>query len=393
MIERQSLLPPIWVDTKAGFRVMLANLQGEPELAVDTESNSLYVYEEQVCLIQISVPGADYLIDPLALDDISGLGPLFADPGVLKVLHGAEYDMAVLERDFRFAFKNLFDTMWASRILGWSAHGLGDLLAERFGVHMNKKFQRANWGIRPLPPAQLDYARLDTHYLLALYRIQKEELDETGRWPQAEHRFAELAKVRWQPRDFQSDDFWRLPGVRDLDDRGRGVLRELYIYREQRARAENRPVFRVISNKALLMMSERRPADFRELQQIQGISPRMVKKYGRALLAAIRRGESQPLPWRDRPRPPRNANSNDHGRPSPDAQARFDALRTWRNATAEERGVAPDIVLSNHVLWDVANRNPRSFQDLTDDNLLADWQAKEFGYDLLAVLRGVRTKR
>ncbi|MBN1658923.1 MAG: HRDC domain-containing protein [Anaerolineae bacterium] len=393
MIDRQSLPPPIWVDTQANFRLMLANLQGEPGLAVDTESNSLYVYAEQVCLIQISVPGADYLIDPFVLDDISGLGPLFADPGVLKVLHGAEYDVAVLERDFGFTFQNLFDTMWASRILGWPAHGLGDLLAERFGVHMNKKFQRANWGIRPLPPAQLDYARLDTHYLLALYHIQKQELDATGRWPQAQHRFADLVKVRWQPRGFQPDDFWRLSGVCDLDDPGRGVLRELYTYRDQRARAENRPVFRVISNKALLMMSERRPANYRELQQISGISPRMVKKYGRALLTAIRRGEAQPLAWRDRPCLPRRDELNDHIRPSPNAQARFEALRTWRNATAQARGVAPDIVLSNHVLWDVANRNPRNYQDLTDDNLLADWQVKEFGDDLLAILRRVRATR
>jgi ribonuclease D len=199
--------------------------------------------------------------------------------------------------------------------------------------------------------------------------------------------------VRWQPRGFQPDDFWRLSGVRDLDDQGRGVLRELYTYRDQRARAENRPVFRVISNKALLMMSESRPANYRELQQIHGISPRMVKQYGRGLLTAIRRGEAQPLAWRDRPRPAQRADSNDHGRLSPDAQARFDALRTWRNAAAEARGVAPDIVLSNHVLWDVANRNPRNYEDLTDDNLLADWQVKEFGNDLLAVLRRVRTTR
>ena len=124
MNQQQHLPQPIWVDTQAGVRAMLTHLQGEPALAVDTESNSLYVYQEQVCLIQISVPGTDYLVDSLAPIDISGLGPLLADPGVLKVLHGAEYDLIVLHRDFQFTVTNLFDTMWASRILGCPAHGL-----------------------------------------------------------------------------------------------------------------------------------------------------------------------------------------------------------------------------------------------------------------------------
>ena len=119
MNDGRSLPPPIWVDKPAGLRAMLAHLRGEPALAVDTESNSLYAYQEQVCLIQISVPGADFLIDPLALHELPGLGALLGNPAVLKVFHGAEYDLAVLHRDYNFIVANLFDTMWASRILGW----------------------------------------------------------------------------------------------------------------------------------------------------------------------------------------------------------------------------------------------------------------------------------
>ncbi|MGD9144015.1 MAG: ribonuclease D, partial [Anaerolineae bacterium] len=140
MKDQQPLPPPIWVDTQPAFRAMLSHLRGERALAVDTESNSLYVYREQVCLIQISVPGTDYLVDPLSMDDLSDLGPLLADSAVLKVLHGAEYDLSVLYRDFGFTFAHLFDTMWASRILGWPAHGLAALLKMQFGVHLNKKY-------------------------------------------------------------------------------------------------------------------------------------------------------------------------------------------------------------------------------------------------------------
>jgi ribonuclease D len=382
-----SLPPPIWVDKPASFRAMLAHLRGEPALAVDTESNSLYVYHERVCLIQISVPGTDYLVDSLALDDLYGLGPLLADPAVLKVFHGAEYDLSVLHRDFRFVVAHLFDTMWASRILGWPAHGLAALLKAHFGVTLNKKYQRANWGLRPLPPAQLDYARLDTHYLLPLHEIQVRELETSERWPQARHRFNQLVQTRWEPKAFDRDGFWRLSGVRDLDDAGRGVLRELYLFRDERARAENRPPFKVLTNKVLLALSEERPEALSRLHQVKGISRRMVGKHGRGLLDAIRQGAKQPLAWEERPRTNHDSGRGYNGRPSAACQARFEALRTWRNAAAEGRGVEPDMVLTNQTLWAIAQRNPRKLGDLTQDGLLAPWQADEFGTGLLAVLK------
>jgi ribonuclease D len=387
MEHQQPLPPPIWVDTEPGFRAMLAHLRGEPSLAVDTESNSLYVYKEQVCLIQISVPGADYLVDSLVLDDLSELGPLLADPDVLKVFHGAEYDASVLYRDFGFTISSLFDTMWASRILGWPAHGLAALLEAHFGVHLNKKYQRANWGVRPLPAPQLDYARLDTYYLLPLHEIQARALEARNRWPQARYRFAKVAAARGEPKQFDPHGFWKMSGVRNLDDVGRGVLQKLYVYRDQLARSENRPPFRVISNQALLALSERRPQNRQALQRIKGVSPRMAGRYGRGLLAAIRQGEDQPLAWSDRVRPSNGSNRRQNGRPSAACHARFEALRTWRNATAEKRGVEPDIVLTNSTLWAVACQNPTSRAELAGEDLLAPWQVNEFGDDLLAVIQ------
>jgi ribonuclease D len=366
---------------------MMAHLRGEPALAVDTDSNSLYAYRERVCLIQISVPGTDYLIDPLALDDLSALGPLLADKHVLKVLHGAEYDLIVLQRDFGFTFTNLFDTMWASRILGWPAHGLAALLKSQFGVSLNKKYQRANWALRPLPPEQLDYARLDTHYLLPLRDIQAQELEATGRWPQARHRFRKLSQTQWEPKEFDSEGFWHVSGSRDLDNVGRGVLRQLYLYREDRARAEDRPPFKVLSNRAMVALSEQRPSSAKAMVQIKGISNRIARKYGDGILAAIHRGSRQPLTWQERPRSDNGSNRGSNGRPSPASQARFDALRSWRNATAEARGVDPDIVLTNDLLWSVANSNPRSPAELARAGVLAPWQVDEYGKDLVDVVR------
>lgn len=386
MKEQQTLPPPIWVDTAPGFRAMLAHLRDEPALAVDTESNSLYVYHEQVCLIQISVPGTDYLVDPMTMRDISGLGPLLADPAVLKVLHGAEYDVSVLHRDFGFALTNLFDTMWASRILGWSAHGLAALLQTHFGVTLNKKFQRANWGVRPLPPKQLDYARLDTHFLLRLQAIQAQELEITDRWPQAKHRFNALVQVRWDAKGFDHEGFWRLNGARDLDDQGRGVLRELYRFRDQRAQSENRPPFKVLNNKTLLALSDQRPTANGSLRQVIGVSSYVARKYGRGILAAVRQGAQRPLGWDERPRTRNHANRSPKGRPTAACHARYEALRAWRNSTAKTRGVEPDIILTNQTLWAVAYGEPSCRADLTRDGMLAQWQADEFGGDLLKVL-------
>ncbi len=390
MTEQDKLPPPIWVDKPAGFRAMLSHLKGEPALALDTESNSLYVYEEQVCLIQISVAGTDYLVDSLALSDLSGLGPLLADPAMLKVLHGSEYDLIVLDRDYGFTFRNLFDTMWASRILGWPKSGLASLLRAHFGVRLNKKYQRANWGRRPLPEDQLNYARLDTHYLLPLYQIQAAELEATGRWPQARHRFRKLLNTSWEPKEFDPEGFWQISGARDLDDAGRGVLRALYLFREEQAKEENRPPFKVLSKRAMLGLSEQRPDRWKDLERIKGVSRRIAGRYGRDLLAAIRRGQRQPLSWNERPRSDNGRSPGGNGRPSAAFHARYDALRAWRNATAEERGVDPDIVLTNEILWEVAERNPRQRADLQRGNLLAPWQLEEFGQDLLRVVRNQR---
>jgi ribonuclease D len=372
---------------------MAERLRGEPAVAIDTESNSLYVYHEQLCLVQISVPGVDFLVDSLALPDLAPLGPMLGDLEVVKVMHGAEYDLAMLQAHSRLAVAALFDTMWASRILGWQEHGLGALIQAHFGVTLNKKYQRADWGVRPLPAEQLDYARLDTHYLLPLSAIQSRALEEAGRWPQAEHRFAELSRTRWETHEFDPDGYWRLPGIHELDDVGRGVLRALWRFRDGCAQAENRPPFKIIPNQVLLELSGMRPMTLPELRRVRGMPQRWVGRYGTELLAAICEGEREPIAWEQRPRTNHAPGSQSRGRPTPACQDRFEALRAWRNARAEAGHVEPDIILSNHLLWAVAHRNPRQMADLGGDGLLAAWQVEEFGSELLAVVRGASSDR
>ena len=177
------LPPPIFITDPADLERLVHALADCPAVAVDTESNSLHAYRERVCLIQFSTPDADYIVDPIRVADLGALAPLFANPDQQKVFHAAEYDLVCLKRDYRFTFTNIFDTMSAARTLGWPKVGLADILASHFGATLNKKYQRADWKRRPLTPEQLDYARFDTHYLVALRDKQFQALSEAGQWP------------------------------------------------------------------------------------------------------------------------------------------------------------------------------------------------------------------
>ena len=194
-MTKQVLPPPVWVDKPNALKQMIADLAAQARVAVDTESNSLHAYREQVCLIQFSTRKTDYVVDPLAIDDLSFLGPLFSNSKIEKIFHAAEYDLICLRRDFGFQFANLFDTMHAARVLGYQFVGLDNLLAEKFQFEMDKRHQKADWAMRPLTPAQLDYARLDTHFLFDLRDVLEAELKEQDHLPIALEDFARACHV------------------------------------------------------------------------------------------------------------------------------------------------------------------------------------------------------
>jgi ribonuclease D len=377
--HRHALPLPTLVDTPGILEEMLSRLMVEPVVAVDTESNSLYAYSERVCLLQFSVPGEDYLVDPLAIGDLSCLGALFGDPGIEKVFHAAEYDVMVLRRDYTFEFSALFDTMIASRILGWPRYGLGNLLEEYFGVQTNKRMQRTNWGRRPLSPEQLEYAQLDTHFLLQLRDLLLKELSFENRLVEARSAFERVAQSEWTDRAFDPDDFWRIKGARDLDGTSLAILRALYIYRDQRAERLDRPPFKVFSNRALLEMSRQAPRTLSQLGRIKGLPRRLPHKAMRRLLAVIEQGLRD-----DPPERPKAASNSRLDREEVD---RYETLRGWRNQHAASRGVEPDVILSNRTLHILAHRCPTTLAELTATGVLSDWQHREYGREIVALLK------
>src|SRR4030042_5377630 len=182
-------------DSPLAFQNMLADFKGVARLAVDTESNSLFAYSEQVCLIQFSTEQEDYLVDPLAGIDLGGLKTVFADAGIEKVFHAAEYDILCLKRDYGFEFANLFDTMQAARILGIEKLGLANLLATLFGIDHPKGLQKSDWARRPMTPEMCLYGRMDTHYLAQLRETLAEQLKEKDLLEVAGEDFERLCQV------------------------------------------------------------------------------------------------------------------------------------------------------------------------------------------------------
>jgi len=270
------------IATPARLAQMVAHLADQQRIALDTEANSFYSYFERTCLIQIATPGQEFVIDPLALDDLSALGPILANPHIEKVFHAAEYDIMILKRDFGFSFANIFDTMVASKALGYKQCGLAALVQELLGVMLNKRLQRANWGRRPLTPQLLNYARQDVRYLLDLRRILGEQLTAQGRWPRVLEEFQRLTQVSWNRRDFDPEGYQRLPGAESLNGTARAVLRELYLARDAEARHRNMPPFRILSNAALLALSQSQPTNLDDLKRLSlpGLSGLAIARHG-----------------------------------------------------------------------------------------------------------------
>jgi ribonuclease D len=369
--------PYVWIDTPSALNEMLVSLRRSPRVAVDTESDSLYVYFEKVCLIQFSIPGVDYLVDPLAVD-VTPIGEIFADARYEKIFHAAEYDILCLKRDYGFTFVNLFDTMIAARVLGWKRYGLGAILQDRFNVRPDNRMQRYNWGIRPLSDEALNYARLDTHFLLPLRELQIAELSAKKRLIEAQQAFQRQTRVEPAPKVFNPNDFWRMRGARDLLPVERAVLRQLYIFRDEYARKLNRPPFKVINDATLVRLAQSRPSDLRSLGRIKGLSYRMSHHAGNGLLEAIAKGLKAPPP---------SYPHNQRNYPGDETLARYEALRAWRRDVAKARNVEPDVILPNSILMALAKQAPRTAKALAEIEGLDDWQRQTYGKDLLHVLK------
>ena len=278
------LAAPTLVADPAALRELVARLRDEPAVAFDTESNSFHVYRERICLLQVSSRTQDWILDPLAVHP-GPLGDLICD-GRVTVLHGADYDVRCLRREWGWQLPRLFDTMAAARRVGRTGLGLSALVEAQFGVRLSKANQRADWGRRPLTHDLLTYAALDTHYLLPIHDALATELAAKGAEEEARREFDRIAAAEFRERVFDPEGWRRLKGARELDAPGRQVLRALWIAREERASADDRPPFKVLGEQPMVEIARRRPgAD--ALSTIPGVTPSVLRRMGGALAEAL----------------------------------------------------------------------------------------------------------
>jgi len=360
-------------DTVGAFR-------REPLVAVDTEAASFHRYVDRVYLIQLSTRTATAVIDPLAVTDLAPLGDLLDDAQIEKVFHDADYDLRILDRDYHFRARRLFDTRIAAQLAGEPAIGLAALLEKYVGVRLPKTHQKADWSRRPLPAEMLAYAADDTRHLPKLRDALRDRLTQLGRISWAEEEFVRLEELRWSGPSSEDDAYLRVKGAKALPPRQLAALRELVAWRESVAAQEDKALFRIIGNDALLAVSRGLPKSAPDLAKTPDLPATLARRYGAALLDAVARARA--IPEADLPQIERV-----HRAPKdPNFDGRVERLKTARNRVAQHLGIDPGVLCGRPTLEAVARAAPKDRAGLARVGELRRWQAEVLGDALLAAL-------
>ncbi len=372
MADRSNAAPFAYLDTVHAVEQFTASIAGVKEIALDTEGASFHRYVDRIYLLQVSTRDVHAVIDPLPIGTPAALGMLLESPDVEVVFHDADYDLRLLEQDYGWKIKHIFDTRIAAQLLGYQAFGLAALLDRFFGVKLDKKHQRADWSMRPLTAGMLDYAAQDTRYLLELKDRMKAELERTGRMAWAREEFGLLEGTRWADED-PAMSFLKLKGARDLSRRELAVLRELVPWREDVARQMDRATFRVLGNEQLFEIARTQPQTKDALGKIKGMPRGILEQRGAELIDAVTRARA--VSDTDLPRFPRAARWDR----DPDFDARVNALKTARDDAAKRLGLDPGVLCSRDRLEAVARRNPATAEEVGEVTELRRWQVNELG--------------
>jgi ribonuclease D len=265
--------------------------------------------------------------------------------------------------------------MLASRFLGITEFGLAALLKARFGIELNKKYQKADWSKRPLSPEMSAYAAADTSDLLPLYDQLNAELVQKGRlqWLEEECRLVCLARVT----EKEGPLFISCKGAGKIKGRTLAVLEGLLQLRDSQARELDRPPFKVISVETLLEVAEKRPRTLSDLSGIKGMTPGQIHRFGDRILAAV--SIALALPEEDLPCFPRQRREE----PADGTKERLKRLKSWREQHSSQQGLEPGVVAPNWLLEAVADARPASAAELDGISGMREWQKGLYGHELL----------
>jgi ribonuclease D len=371
---------PSYIDTTLVADRFLAAVEQSTTVAVDTEGASFHRFVDRIYLLQMSTRDLTAVLDPLAIGKPDALGRILESDRIEKVFHDADYDLRLLHQDYGWNTRKLFDTRVAAQLLGVRAFGLAALLERSFGLKLDKKHQRADWSMRPLPKDMLDYASQDTMYLLELRDRLAGELETAGRWAWAEEEFERLEGTRWEQPDGEDNGYMRVKGARDLGRRELALFRELVRFRDGIARELDRATFRVAGNEALFAVAKEAPRTMEALTAIKGVPRGIAERRGAEMLAAVKRGLD--VPEDQLPKFPRA--------PRWDRDASFDndvnALRAAREEAAQRLGLDPGFLCAREKLETIARKKPKTLEELAEIPDLRRWQIEVLGAAFLKAL-------
>jgi ribonuclease D len=368
----------LFLDREPEVAEFFGRLAGAPALAVDLEADSLHRYRESVCLVQVSTPDVNAVIDPLAVPAaLDLLAPVLADPAVRKIFHGGDYDVRLLKKERGVEVRNLFDTMIAAQLTGRERFGLAALLEELYAVRLDKRHQRADWSRRPLGPEMLAYAAADTAHLFGLAERLAAELTALGRLAWAAEEFRLLEQIVPGPQ--KTPSCLDVKGASRLAPRELARLQALLELRDELARAANRPPFKILMNETLIAWALAPPANRAAVTGTPGAGGPLVERNAERVLEALARAEGLALEeCPRRPVVPRTVLSP--------AQERLLArLKAVREEAARRLGLAPGLLVNGATL----ERLCRADDGAADvAGALKDWQREVLGDALAAALAG-----
>ncbi len=371
---------PSYIETTPAADRFLAAVEQSTTVAVDTEGASFHRFVDRIYLLQMSTRELTAVLDPLTIGKPAALGRILESDEVEKVFHDADYDLRLLHQDYGWNTRRLFDTRVAAQLLGIRAFGLAALLERSFGLKLDKKHQRADWSMRPLPKDMLDYASQDTMYLLELRDRLAGELETAGRWSWAKEEFERLEGTRWEQPDGEDNGYMRVKGARDLGRRELALFRELVRFRDGIARELDRATFRVAGNEALFAVAKEAPRTMAALTAIKGVPRGIAERRGAEMLVAVKRGLEVPedqLPKFPRaPRWDRDADFDNH----------VNALRAAREEAAQRLGLDPGFLCAREKLETIARKKPKTLEELAEIPDLRRWQIEVLGAAFLKAL-------
>ncbi|QQR85408.1 MAG: ribonuclease D [Flavobacteriales bacterium] len=370
---------PLIVDEKE-LKALVADLRKEPAVALDTEASSFHRYKERVCLIQLSTRNRTWLVDPIAIHDLSAINALMTDKKVETVIHDADYDLRLLKRQSGIHAVRVWDTMVAAELVNEPNLGLAALLKKYVGVELDKKFQKADWSMRPLKPAMLEYAAKDTAHLLELRDHLAAQLKAKDREAWAAEEFAFLVDIPFNVEENDEPGFLRVKGAKLLKPAQLAILRELHAWREKLAERLDRAPFMVLGNETMLDLCKQPPASKKELGERKGVGDTNAQRNGDAILKAIERGRA--VPKEDWPRVPKPLRYERDA----DFEDRVKRLRAAREEKMKEFDLPPGIICNNNMLAEIARKMPRTAEELKAVAGMRHYQVKHFGAALLAAL-------